>query len=81
MFATADNVKNDMLKQPGNEGSAIDYWTQQVGNHVWFRNQQSSINAAFGTNDSDGNRHENILWGPNGVVLRILAYWKDGITR
>ena len=46
-----------------------------------FGTNKAAFNAAFGTgNDGDGNRHENVLWGTNGVVLRTLAYWRVGLV-
>ena len=46
-----------------------------------LKTNKAAFNASFGTGDnSEGNRHENRLWGKNGMVSRMLAYWKDGIV-
>ena len=42
---------------------------------------KAALNASFGTSENgEGNRQENNLWGTNGMVSRTLAYWKDGIV-
>ena len=83
-FATADNFVNDMLKQPDDEGKVCKYLTDMarpsmiglsnLATMFGFGTNKAAFNAAFGTgHDSDGNRHENVLWGTNGVVQRNLA--------
>ena len=78
-FATADNFVNDMLKQPDDEGKVCKNLTDMarpsmiglsnLATIFGFGTNKAAFNAAFGTgNDSDGNRHENVLWGTNGVV-------------
>ena len=90
-FATAGNFVNDMLKQSGDDGKLQKHLADvarpsmmglgNLATMFGFGTNKAAFNAAFGTgNDSDGNRHENVLWGTNGVVRRTLAYWRDGIV-
>ena len=90
-FATADNFVNGMLKQPGDEGKVCKNLTDMarpsmiglsnLATMFGFGTNKAAFDAAFVTgNDGDGTRHENVLWGTNGVVRRTLAYWRDGIV-
>ena len=80
-LATGDNFLNDMLKQSGDDGKLQKHLAavarpsmiglSNLATIIGFRTNKAAFNAVFGTgNYNDGNRHENVLWGTNGVVRR-----------
>ena len=49
---------------------------QNVGKMFGYSNAKSSLDAVFGTG---ADRHENILFGTNGVISRTLTHWESVI--
>jgi len=47
-----------------------------VGKMFGYSNAKSSLDAVFGTG---ADRHENILFGTNGVISRTLTHWESVI--
>lgn len=94
-FSTADEFINGMIKEPSLATPAADKVQKtltdlpeqsMLGLNNFKRmfgcsTSRAAFNATFGIGDSgQGNKHDNILWGTNGLISRTLKYWKDGIV-
>ena len=92
-FKTADKLVDGILQPPGIplQGKVQKTVTDITASTIFgldnlrsmfgLSTNKAALNASFGTGENgEGNKHENVLWGTNGMVSRTLAYWKDGIV-